>query len=173
MQRHLIGEAFQIAPHDDNAEGHGNDEAHQHNLHEARVEHRQDLLHRGAMHTTDADFLAAVLRLEHHQAEHTHQRDDNGQNREQIDQLREVLLLFILVCEGLTERRHLNINALGPIGIEVFKSFGDALLQGGDIHARFGANEEHVANIPRVLAIHIEDTHRRQTVPCHFAMRKS
>ena len=104
----MIGEAFQIAPHDDNAEGHGNDEAHQHNLHEARVEHRQDLLHRCTMHATDANLLAAVLRLEHHQAEHAHQRDDDGQNREQIDQLRKILLLFILPLNSQIEWPHPN-----------------------------------------------------------------
>ncbi len=88
MQRHLIGEAFQIPPHDDDAHGHSDDEAHQHNLHEARVEHRQNLLHRGTVYTTDANLLTSVLRLEHHQPKYAHERDDNGQYREQSDKLR-------------------------------------------------------------------------------------
>ena len=66
MQRHAVGEALQVAVHHEHADGHGDDEANQHNLHEAGVEHRQDLLHRGSVYAADADLLAAVLRLKHH-----------------------------------------------------------------------------------------------------------
>ena len=73
VQRRTIGEALQIAVHDEDADGHGDREADQHNFHETGVEHCQYLSFGSTVDPSDANFLAAVLRLEHHKAEHTHQ----------------------------------------------------------------------------------------------------
>ena len=48
------------------------EETNAYNNHKLAVEHHQDLTHGGTVHTADTNLLAAVLRLENHQSQHTH-----------------------------------------------------------------------------------------------------
>ena len=80
-----------------------NEETNAHNNHKLAVEHHQDLTHSGTVHTADTNLLAAVLRLENHQSQHTHQRNNNRQHREQRDRCRQLLLFLVVLAQFLVE----------------------------------------------------------------------
>ena len=79
------------------------EETNAHNNHKLAVEHHQDLTHCGTVHTADTNLLAAVLRLENHQSQHTHQRNNNRQHREQRDRCGQLLLFLVILAQFLVE----------------------------------------------------------------------
>lgn len=60
-------------------------------------------------HLAHGHLAAAVLRLEQHDAEDTHQGDDHGQHREEPDDRRQTPLLCILEAQLLLEGTNLDI----------------------------------------------------------------
>ena len=80
-----------------------NEETNAHNNHKLAVEHHQDLTHCGTVHTADTNLLAAVLRFENHQSQHTHQRNNNRQHREQRDRRGQLLLFLVVLAQFLVE----------------------------------------------------------------------
>lgn len=86
VDRHPVGESGQIPVHNPPGQRHRYDEADQHDPRELHVEHLQDLTYRGTVDAPYTDFLAAVLGLEHHEPEDSHQRDDDREQGEEGDE---------------------------------------------------------------------------------------
>ena len=113
IQARVIGKAFKIASDDEIGNRDGYRKANQDDIDEFAVEQEQDVLDAGTLHTAQTDFLAAVLRLEKHQAKHTNQRNENGNQGEDRHQSGKFLLLLVLTAQFLVEEINVKTFAVG------------------------------------------------------------
>ena len=75
--------------------------------------------------------------------------------REQSNQLREVLLLFVLVLKRFVEELHIEIGG-GNTRVKFVQGVLDALHHFRDVHAGLGADKQLHARPPRTLAEDIQ-----------------
>ena len=103
---------------------------------------------------SDSDFLAPVLSLEHHQAEDSHQRYDNGQSGEQQDDTGCPPFFSILGIEPAVKERNFEF-ILWNRRIKFVQSGLYPVHEDRDVGSRLSPDIECVECLPGVLAENI------------------